>query len=48
MATLTLQREGMPKKAASSSDSIQQRFTEALEELVADVKKDKSVLAALL
>jgi len=35
----------MPKK---TSDPIQQKFTDALEELVAEVKKDKSVLAAVL
>jgi hypothetical protein len=38
----------MTKKAASSSGPIQQRFTEALEELVAEVKRDKSILAAVL
>src|SRR5580700_7531316 len=38
----------MPKKAASPSDSIQQKFTTALEELVAEVKRDKSILSAIL
>ena len=38
----------MPTKAASSSDSIQQKFNEALAELVAEVKRDKSILAAVL
>jgi hypothetical protein len=39
---------GMPTKAASPSGSIQQKFTVALEELVAEVKRDKSILAAVL
>jgi len=38
----------MPKKTAHPSDSIQKKFTEALEELVQEVKRDKSILAALL
>src|SRR5271154_6006156 len=38
----------MTKKAASPSGPIQQKFTEALEELVAEVKRDKSILAAVL
>jgi len=38
----------MAKKTASPSDTIQRKFTEALEELVAEVKRDKSVLAAVL
>jgi len=38
----------MPKKAAHPSDSTQKKFTEALEELVQEVKRDKSILAALL
>ena len=38
----------MSKKTASPSDPIQQRFTEALEQLVAEVKRDKSILAAVL
>jgi len=38
----------MTKKAASPSGTIQQKFTEALEELVAEVKRDKSILAAVL
>src|SRR5438067_12246346 len=36
----------MTKKTASPP--IQQKFTEALEELVAEVKRDKSILAAVL
>jgi len=36
----------MPTKAASPS--IQQKFNEALEELVSEVKRDKSILAAVL
>lgn len=38
----------MPKKAASPSKPIQEKFTEALDQLVAEVKRDKSILAALL
>ena len=38
----------MAKKTASPSDTIQRKFTEALEELVAEVKRDKSILAAIL
>ena len=38
----------MAKKTASPSDTIQRKFTEALEELVAEVKRDKSILAAVL
>src|SRR5512143_1194918 len=38
----------MPKKAANSSDSIQQKFNKALEELVAEVRRDESILAAIL
>jgi uncharacterized protein len=38
----------MAKKTASPSDMIQRKFTEALEELVAEVKRDKSILAAVL
>jgi uncharacterized protein len=38
----------MPTKAPSRSDSIQQKFNAALEELVAEVKRDKSILAAVL
>jgi hypothetical protein len=38
----------MRTKAASPSGSIQQKFTAALEELVAEVKRDKSILAAVL
>jgi len=38
----------MAKKTASPSGTIQQKFTEALEELVAEVKRDKSILAAVL
>jgi len=38
----------MPRKAANPSDPIQKKFTEALEELVAEVKRDKSILAAVL
>src|SRR6266700_2604641 len=38
----------MPTKAPSPSDSIQQKFNAALEELVAEVKRDKSILAAVL
>src|SRR5512140_2535697 len=36
----------MPTKAASPS--IQQKFDEALKELVSEVKRDKSILAAVL
>src|SRR5277367_467794 len=38
----------MAKKTASPSNPIQERFTEALDQLVAEVKCDKSILAALL
>jgi predicted nucleotidyltransferase len=38
----------MTKKAAKPSGTTQQKFTEALEELVAEVKRDKSILAAVL
>jgi hypothetical protein len=38
----------MTKKSANPSDPIQERFTEALDQLVAEVKRDKSILAALL
>jgi uncharacterized protein len=38
----------MAKKTSSPSGEIQQRFTEALEQLVAEVKRDKSILAAVL
>lgn len=38
----------MTKKPAVASDPIQQKFTEALEELIAEVKRDKSILAAIL
>jgi uncharacterized protein len=38
----------MTKKPAIPSDPIQQKFIEALEELVAEVKRDKSILAAIL
>ena len=38
----------MTKKSTSPSNPIQQKFTEALEQLVAEVKRDKSILAALL
>src|SRR5438045_1885981 len=38
----------MPTKAASPSDSIQQKFNDALLELVSEVKRDKSILAAIL
>jgi len=38
----------MSTKAASLSDSVQQKFNEALEELVAEVKRDKSILAVVL
>lgn len=38
----------MTKKSASPSSPIQERFTEALDQLVAEVKRDKSILAALL
>jgi uncharacterized protein len=38
----------MAKKTASPSDPVQLKFTEALEQLVAEVKRDKSILAALL
>jgi len=38
----------MPRKVANPSDPIQKKFTEALEELVAEVKRDKSILAAVL
>lgn len=38
----------MAKKPASPSNPIQERFTEALDQLVAEVKRDKSILAALL
>ena len=38
----------MPTKAPSRSDSIQQKFNAALDELVAEVKRDKSILAAVL
>jgi hypothetical protein len=38
----------MPARAAKSSTSIHQKFTQALEELTAEVKKDKSILAGLL
>jgi uncharacterized protein len=38
----------MPTKAPSRSDSIQQKFNAALEDLVAEVKRDKSILAAVL
>jgi len=38
----------MPTKVASASDSIQHKFNEALEELVSEVKRDKSILAAIL
>jgi hypothetical protein len=35
-------------KASNPSVSMQQKFTEALEDLVAEVKRDKSILAAVL
>jgi uncharacterized protein len=38
----------MTKKSASPSSPIQEQFTEALDQLVAEVKRDKSILAALL
>jgi len=38
----------MAKKTASPLGTIQQKFTEALEALVAEVKRDKSILAAVL
>jgi len=38
----------MSKKIESPSDPIRQKFTQALEELVAEVKRDKSILAAVL
>ena len=38
----------MPTKAASPSNPIQQKFAEALDVLVAEVKRDKSILAAVL
>jgi uncharacterized protein len=38
----------MTKKSASPSNPIQQKFTEALDQLVAEVKRDKSILAAIL
>jgi hypothetical protein len=38
----------MPTKAARPSQPTQQKFNEALEALVAEVKKDKSILAAVL
>jgi len=38
----------MPRKAANPSDPIQEKFNRALEELVAEVKRDKSILAAVL
>jgi uncharacterized protein len=45
---LTTSTKGMPTKAPSRSDSIQQKFNAALEDLVAEVKRDKSILAAVL
>jgi len=38
----------MPTRAASPSQLTQQRFNQALEVLVAEVKRDKSILAAIL
>jgi hypothetical protein len=38
----------MARKTASPSGPIQEKFTEALEELVAEVKRDNSILAAIL
>ncbi len=38
----------MPTRAASPSQLTQQRFNQALEALVAEVKRDKSILAAIL
>jgi len=38
----------MAKKTAIPLGTLQQKFTEALEELVAEVKRDKSILAAVL
>src|ERR1700730_13006550 len=38
----------MTMKTASPLGPIQQRFTEALEQLVAEVKRDRSILAAVL
>src|SRR5689334_743800 len=38
----------MTKKTAIPSVPIQQKFTAALEELVAEVRRDKSILAAIL
>jgi hypothetical protein len=38
----------MAKNSASLPSPIQQKFTEALEELVAEVKRDRSILAAVL
>jgi predicted nucleotidyltransferase len=38
----------MPAKAAKPQVSVQQKFTKALDELAAEVKKDKSVVAAIL
>ena len=38
----------MPTKAAGRSQLTQQRFNKALEELVAEVKRDKCILAAVL
>jgi hypothetical protein len=38
----------MAKKTDRPADPVQQKFTAALEELIAEVKQDKSVLAAVL
>ncbi len=38
----------MAKKTASSAGPIQKQFSDALEELVAEIKRDKSILAAVL
>jgi hypothetical protein len=38
----------MTRKTDHPADPVQQRFTAALEELIAEVKQDKSILAALL
>jgi uncharacterized protein len=45
---LATSAKGMAKTTASPAGPIQQRFTDALEQLVAEVKRDKSILAAVL
>src|SRR5437868_13314591 len=44
---MTPHRRGM-REVSTSTVSIQKKFTEALDDLVAQVKKDRSILAAIL